>query len=179
MCPSNSSCTLGGQSHPFLSLPNIEAPVQIHGLSTPTDVDRQSSTGDAAGAFLANADQGADLWAFSPRSVRRNIVSTVYPAERVIFVKGKVEDAIPAAAPPSISVLRLDTDWYESTQHELIHLFPRLSPSSVLIIDDYWHWTGTKQAVDEFFAARSEPIFLARTDYTGRIGMKFGGRSKL
>ena len=41
-----------------------------------------------------------------------------------------------------IALLRLDTDWYESTRHELEHLYPRLAPGGVLIIDDYGAWQG-------------------------------------
>jgi O-methyltransferase len=83
-----------------------------------------------------------------------------------------VEETIPENAPESIALLRLDTDWYESTRHELEHLFPRLSPGGVLIIDDYGHWQGCKRAVDEYFGKNGARIFLARVDYTGRIGVK-------
>ena len=111
----------------------------------------------------------------SPRvdgvSVRANLASTGYPPERVRFVKGKVEDTLPDAAPPQIAVLRLDTDWYESTRCELEHLFPRLSVGGVLIIDDYGAWEGARRAVDEFVAAGAS-ILLNRIDETGRIGVK-------
>jgi len=88
----------------------------------------------------------------------------------VEFVVGKVEDTIPARAPESIALLRLDTDWYESTRHELQHLYPRLAEGGVLIIDDYGHWQGARRAVDEYF--RDRPILLNRIDYTGRIAIK-------
>ncbi|HSR89761.1 MAG TPA: TylF/MycF/NovP-related O-methyltransferase, partial [Gemmatimonadales bacterium] len=80
----------------------------------------------------------------------------------------------PDAAPSTISLLRLDTDWYESTRHELTHLFPRLSPGGVLIIDDYGHWQGARKATDEYFARHSVRMLLNRIDYTGRIGVKLG-----
>jgi len=56
-----------------------------------------------------------------------------------------VEETIQNGAPDQISILRLDTDWYESTLHELNHLFPRLSEGGVLIIDDYGHWLGQRE----------------------------------
>lgn len=71
-----------------------------------------------------------------------------------------------------IALLRLDTDWYESTHHELEHLWERLEPGGALIIDDYGHWAGARQAVDEFFAGRPDAPLLARVDYTGRMGTK-------
>ncbi len=93
-----------------------------------------------------------------------------YPADLFTFVKGKVEDTIPGNAPDAIAILRIDTDWYESTLHELTHLWPRLSPGGVLIIDDYGHMPGARQAVDQFFV--SAPVLLHRIDYTGRTVQK-------
>ena len=84
-----------------------------------------------------------------------------------------MEETIPATLPDGpIALLRLDTDWYESTQHELIHLYPRLTAGGVLIIDDYGHWDGCRKAVDEYFTQHETKILLNRIDYTGRIGLK-------
>jgi hypothetical protein len=105
--------------------------------------------------------------------VKANLASTGYPAERVRLVKGKVEDTIPVVAPPEIALIRLDTDWYESTRHSLDHLYPRLAAGGVLMIDDYGHWKGSKQATDDYFARNASPILLSRIDYTGRMGVKF------
>ena len=88
------------------------------------------------------------------------------------FVRGKVEDTLPERAPDQLALLRLDTDWYESTRHELVHLYPLLAPGGVLIIDDYGHWDGSRKAVDEYFDGEADPILLSRIDYTGRIGIK-------
>ncbi|MFN4149649.1 MAG: TylF/MycF/NovP-related O-methyltransferase, partial [Candidatus Sericytochromatia bacterium] len=71
-----------------------------------------------------------------------------------------------------ISLLRLDTDWFESTYHELKYLFPLLSKNGVLIIDDYGHWKGAKEAVDKYIKEENITILLNRIDYTGRIGIK-------
>ena len=87
-------------------------------------------------------------------------------------VQGKVEDTIPDQAPDRIALLRLDTDWYESTQHELIHLYDRLVPSGILILDDYGYWEGARRAVDEFFARLEAPPFLCRIDRSGRLAVK-------
>ena len=83
-----------------------------------------------------------------------------------------MEDTLPEQAPSRIALLRLDTDWYESTRHELIHLYPRLSQGGVLIVDDYGHWDGCRLAVDEYFATEADPVLLTRIDYTGRICVK-------
>lgn len=103
--------------------------------------------------------------------VEENMKSTGYPRDKIELVKGKVEDRIPETRPPAIALLRLDTDWYESTRHELVHLFPLLEKNGVLIIDDYGAWQGAKKATDEYFAAKG-PVYLHRIDFTGRLLIK-------
>ncbi|NBX98218.1 macrocin O-methyltransferase [bacterium] len=66
--------------------------------------------------------------------------------------------------PKSIALLRLDTDWFESTMCELKVLFPRLSNNGSLIIDDYGHWNGCKEAVDLYFS--NSPYVFEKIDYT-------------
>jgi hypothetical protein len=95
---------------------------------------------------------------------------TGYPADRIHYVKGKVEETIPGVIPANIALLRLDTDWYESTRHELIHLYPLLATQGVMIIDDFGHWEGAKKAVVEYF--EGQPLLLNRLDYTGRSMLK-------
>ena len=80
-------------------------------------------------------------------------------------------DTLPASAPSQIALLRLDTDWYESTRHELEHLYPRLATGGVLIVDDYGHWEGARKATDEHLAAHPA-LLLSRSDYTGRMAVK-------
>lgn len=141
------------------------------GMSEPTEYDREAATGSDAASMLSGADKSETVWAYSPiEEVRRNISGSGYPSNRIHFVKGKVEDTIPATMPSSIAILRLDTDWYESTKHELTHLYPALEPAGVLIIDDYGHWDGARKAVDEYFMPN--PVLLNRIDYTGRITVK-------
>lgn len=144
----------------------------FEGMSEPTEADRALS-GESAQAQLERADRDHALWAVAGfEDVQANLASTGYPAERIHYVKGKVEDTLPATLPQRIALLRLDTDWYESTRHELTHLYPLLSRNGLLIIDDYGHWQGAKQAVDEYFANSAEPVFLHRVDYTARLLVK-------
>lgn len=145
----------------------------FEGMSAPGELDRRARDAAPADALLASSGKTDKVWAYSPLDeVRRNLASTGYPIERVSFVQGKVEDTIPGAAPEKIALLRLDTDWYESTRHELEHLFPRLAPGGVLIIDDYGAWEGARRAVDEFIDAAGAALFLNRIDETGRIAVK-------
>lgn len=144
------------------------------GMNAPTAADL-SHTGETAEAQLARTTRGEGVWCEAGlEDVQANLRSTGYPWERLHFVRGPVEATIPATIPARIALLRLDTDWYESTRHELLHLYPRLQAQGLLIIDDYGHWQGARQAVDEYFAAQPQPVFLHRVDYTARMMVKGG-----
>lgn len=114
-------------------------------------------------------------WCLCPiEEVKENVYSTGYPRGRFRFVKGMVEDIIPMTAPEKIALLRLDTDWYSSTLHELIHLYPRLSLGGVLLIDDYGHYRGARKATDRFIADHAPDLVLQYVDKTCRMAIKGG-----
>jgi hypothetical protein len=143
------------------------------GMSEPTEEDTNRVSGEPARLQLDRAARGDAVWAVAGLDdVQANLASTGYPSDRIHFIRGKVEDTIPGSLPQRVALLRLDTDWYESTRHELAHLYPLLTRHGVLIIDDYGHWDGARRAVDEYFAASAEPVFLHRVDYTARLHVK-------
>jgi O-methyltransferase len=144
----------------------------FEGMSPPTETD-VSHDGHRASDLLRESGPDSTYWAIaSIDEVRANLESTGYPGGSTHLISGRVEDTIPGQAPHEIALLRLDTDWYESTRHELLHLWPRLSPGGVLIVDDYGHWFGARRAADEFFASLEHPPFLHRIDYTARLAVK-------
>ena len=143
----------------------------FEGMSAPSEHDKRAGDQTPAASLLETSGQSEKIWCKAGiEDVSANMASTGYPAARISLCKGMVEATLPAQAPERIAVLRLDTDWYESTRHELEQLWTRLSPGGVLIIDDYGYWAGARKAVDEFFASR--PILLNRIDQTGRIAVK-------
>lgn len=147
----------------------------FEGMSAPTGMDKDHKGAGAAELLNRNEKTKEDLiWCLADLAdVQNNFRLTGLPGEQVAYVKGKVEETIPSQAPGEpIALLRLDTDWYESTRHELIHLYPKLQPGGVLIIDDYGHWEGCRKAVDEYFTQNGIRIFLNRIDYTGRVAIK-------
>ena len=142
----------------------------FEGMSEPTENDIDYTGKHANEVF--RIDPGYRCANAPLEEVKKVLYATGYPKEKIHFVQGKVEDTVPSSAPEVISLLRLDTDWYESTKHELNHLFPRLAKAGVIIIDDYGHWRGSRQATDEYLAEKRVPILLNRIDYTGRIALK-------
>ena len=144
------------------------------GMPPPEEADTTRS-GVRAADLLAQEDEDSHIWAIaSLPDVRAAVLSTRYPEHQIHFVEGLVEETLPATAPEEIALLRLDTDWYRSTKHELEQLYPRLAPGGVLILDDYGHWQGARRAVDEYFAESRITLLLNRVDGTARIGVKPG-----
>lgn len=145
------------------------------GMPAPEEVDSDFRGEKAADLLQSNADKKeSDLvWAYATLdTVKATMALSAYPAGNIRYVAGKVEDTIPAVIPDKIAILRLDTDWYSSTKHELVHLFPKLSNGGILIIDDYGHWEGARKAVDEYFEETGTRIYLSRIDETGRVAVK-------
>lgn len=105
--------------------------------------------------------------------VKKAVYSTGYDKEKFHFIQGKVEHTLPQKSPKKISLLRLDTDFYQSTKHEMINLFPRLSKGGIIIIDDYGSHLGSKKAVDEYLSENNIILFLCRIGEGGiRVGIK-------
>jgi hypothetical protein len=119
--------------------------------------------------------EGGDPWlTASVDMVRRHMSLTGYDLDHVHLVAGMVEDTVPASAPDQIAFLRLDTDFYSSTKVELETMFPRLSPGSIMIVDDYGFTEGTRKAVDEYFASYPDPVYFHRVDACARLMVKPG-----
>lgn len=152
------------------------------GMTAPAEEDVQEMSGRAAADILRERERTPDdpFWGIAPReTVERNLSRIGYPISRFRLIEGDVTATLPGVAPSTIALLRLDTDWYSSTRHELEHLYPRLVSGGVLIIDDYGYWRGARKATDQFMATlRSRPL-LQRIDYTGRICIKPGNETPI
>lgn len=144
------------------------------GMPRPTDADVDFMGQKAADQFerTRTGDDSSTWDRATLAEVKANMNRTGYDPSLVHYVEGKVEETLPGHAPDQIALLRLDTDWYESTKHELVSLWPRLVSGGVLIVDDYGHWSGSRKAVDEYIAENDLAILLNRIDSTGRLAVK-------
>ncbi|MFB0505772.1 MAG: TylF/MycF/NovP-related O-methyltransferase [Thermodesulfobacteriota bacterium] len=171
----------GGSSmiiaHTLLRMKDMNRKIYLYdtfeGMTKPTEKDIKITDGfPVIISWERKQRNNCKKWAFAPmRKVKKNMLSTGYPQENIIFVKGKVEITIPNTVPSKIALLRLDTDWYESTYHELEYLFPLLSNKGVLIVDDYGFYAGAKEASDKYFKENNISILLHRISWS-RIGVK-------
>jgi O-methyltransferase len=147
----------------------------FEGMSEPSEEDVSFNDQKAKQLLNSAKDKESNLvWAYSTLdSVKKTMSLSNYPSNKIQYIKGKVEETIPAVIPEKIALLRLDTDWYESTKHELINLFPKLNSKGVIIIDDYGFWKGARKAVDEYITENNIQLLLNRLDDTGRIALKY------
>ena len=147
----------------------------FEGMTAPTenDVDSLNRTAAIQLNQEINVKEKSEVWAYSGlNEVKKNMSLINYPNNNIHFIKGDILKTIPDTISESIALLRLDTDWYESTKHEMIHLYPLLQHNGVLIIDDYGFWRGSRKAVDEYIDENNIQILLNRMDETGRIAIK-------
>lgn len=145
------------------------------GMSEPSHNDKDLKNIDAKYIFEKYKSKN-DAWCFADlNDVKSNITKfNLDVSKDFYFIKGKVEDTLKVKSniPEKISLLRLDTDFYESTKIELEILYPKLEKGGVLIIDDYGHWKGSKKAVDEYFDIENNFTWMHRINYTSRLLIK-------
>jgi O-methyltransferase len=141
------------------------------GMTEPTEKDVRYDGKPAAGLLESN-EKTAHVWAVaSLEDVQERFADGKYPLDKIHYIKGPVEETIPDQLPEQISMLRLDTDWYESTDHELKHAYDRLVSGGVLFIDDYGWWQGSRAATDEFLDRTGAKLLLLRMA-SGRVAVK-------
>jgi len=145
------------------------------GMTAPTSADVEATTGTTAQQLLDSTaiGDGNNVWCVAGiDDVRANVSSTGYPENLLRFVQGDVAKTLHSSVPERIALLRLDTDWYESTRVGLEVLYPRLSIGGVCILDDYGHWQGARKAVDEYFEEQGFRPLMNPIDFSGRIFLK-------
>lgn len=119
---------------------------------------------------------GNNIWCIAGLDdVKANLAASNYPEHLLRFIQGDVADTLDLEEnlPKEIALLRLDTDWYQSTRKELDILFPRLVKGGVCIIDDYGHWAGARKAVDEYLLENGLYPLMQVSDYSGRLFLKY------
>ena len=144
------------------------------GMEEPTKNDTNQYTGTSPlREWKLHNRSSHNQWCYcSVEDVQENMKTTGYPEEKILLIQGKVEDTIPKNIPEKISLLRLDTDWYESTAHEMEHLYPRLSKGGVLFIDDYNYWGGCRKGVDEYLEKQNIHLLILGVDAWGAVAIK-------
>lgn len=126
----------------------------FEGMPPPSDLDRR-----LRGTKASAISEYRDGWCYSSLEHVMTVMSMSGRAQTgVHYVKGKVEETLPAFGAAPIAILRLDTDWYSSTKAEFDYLYQHVSKHGVVLVDDYGAWSGARQATDE--AVSGKDVFL-------------------
>jgi hypothetical protein len=143
------------------------------GMPRPDAVDKRWDGADPLPTWEKHQEEGSQ-WGFGGtlEMVRDVMRGSAYPEDKLIFVEGMVEDTIPGTMADQLALLRLDTDFYKSTHHELTHLYPTLASGGILIIDDYGQFQGSRLATDQYIAENQLRVFLNRVDDGVRLVVK-------
>ncbi len=70
-------------------------------------------------------------------------------SQNVELVEGLVQDTLTVDAP--VAFAHIDVDWYEPVLHCLEQIVPHLSVGGSIVLDDYFDWSGSRKATDEYF----------------------------
>ena len=99
-----------------------------------------------------------------------------YDPAMIHYHVGWFQDTVPrdAAACGEIALLRLDGDWHASTKICLEHLYERVVPRGVVIIDDYGTYEGCRKAVDDYLSMKGIKVLLNHVDADCRYWIKPG-----
>ena len=103
-------------------------------------------------------NENTNEWCYCPLSIVQNkLEHTGYPKEKIHYIVGDVMETLKNQSniPEKIALLRLDTDWYESSKYELEQMYDNVVKGGVIVFDDYYHWNGQRKATDEFFESRN------------------------
>jgi O-methyltransferase len=103
-------------------------------------------------------NENTNGWCYTPlEQVQNRLNSRGYPENKLHYVVGDVMETLKdkRTIPEKIAILRLDTDWYESSKFELEQMYDNVVSGGLIIFDDYYHWDGQRRATDEFFKSRN------------------------
>ncbi len=91
------------------------------------------------------------------------------PTDRnqVHLVKGLFQNTLAVNQP--VALAHIDCDWYDLVMICLQKIVPQLVPGGVLVINDYYDWSGCRKAVDEFFAGKHEEFVF---EFRSRLHIK-------
>jgi O-methyltransferase len=147
--------SLGGKSREYHFFDSFQ------GLPPTTEEDGENARNWQADGSAANFFDNctANLQEFM------NVIKSAgeYPDPKVYA--GWFDKTVPSAQTGPIALLRLDGDWYESTMTCLEHLFPKLVPGGLCIIDDYDYWEGCTRAVHDYLSQKKVTASIQRTPY--------------
>lgn len=118
-------------------------------FSLPLDISKYQHEKDRD--FLKKITSLAGFHTWGLQDVKANFEKFDLLDDRIKFIKGDVFNTYTLITAHSISVLRVDLDFYESTYFILDKLYSKVCSGGYIVIDDYGvKQLNCKEAVDQF-----------------------------
>jgi O-methyltransferase len=129
----------------------MRAVLQAHGIAGRKVFAADSFAGIPMNSRAVNdpVDSWTDRWVAGAEEVKQNIRRFGLLDDRIKFVVGNFADSLEQLAGRRFSLIRLDSDSYDSVEISLERLYPLTSAGGIVIIDD-WHLAGCRQAVETY-----------------------------
>jgi O-methyltransferase len=147
----------------------------FQGMTEAGNLDVSLQTSENYNEMKSNVEFNRDshVWAYASISeVKKNMLKTKFPPNLTVFIEGDVKSTLSDHLPDKIALLRLDTDFYESTAIELEALYPQVTVGGGIFIDDYGSWAGSQIATDEYRKKNRIKSYLHIIDNDARIFFK-------
>lgn len=104
--------------------------------------------------------------------VREALALARFPTADLVIRKGWFQDTFKEPLPEKVSLLHLDCDWYESVLLSLRTFYDRVSEDGIIVLDDFGHWEGCREAYYDFITERRLKPLLERFGHTQAFWIK-------
>lgn len=132
----------------------------FQGLPEPEEIDGVLAK-DYVGAFLGLEEK-----------VKEAMEIAHFPKERYLIQKGWFADTFQEPLPEMISFLHIDSDWYDSVMLCLDTFYDLVSTGGIILLDDFGHWEGCREAFYDFAQKRGIKPLLERFGHTQAFWVK-------
>lgn len=164
-------CALGGSAIIIAAAKEKERPFYIYdvfGMIPPPTEKDGNDVHDRYKIILSGESKGLggdtyygyldDLKKIVVRNFKNHLIDL--NENNIELKKGLFKDTLKITK--EVAFAHIDSDWYESVTMCLIRIEPHLVKNGVIIIDDYYDWSGCKTAVDEYFAEKKHKFKFVR-----------------
>ncbi|MEK6272466.1 MAG: TylF/MycF/NovP-related O-methyltransferase [Actinomycetota bacterium] len=164
-------CALGGSAVVLARAKDPTRPLLVYDvfgmIPAPTEADGEDvhARYETIKSGRASGLGGDTYYGYEPdlvATVRQTFERFGLPLDEnaVSLIQGLFQNTITGHDP--VALAHIDGDWYESVRTCLDRIGPRLVPGGVMIIDDYFMWSGCRRAVDEFLASHPDDYRTVR-----------------
>ncbi len=158
-------CALGGSAIVIASVKSKDRPMVVYDvfgvIPPPSEKDGKDvhARYDEIVAGQAQGLRGQPYYGYQENlylEVVANFARYHLPVDEnnISLVKGLFQETLHVKQ--EVALAHIDGDWYDSVKVCLERIEPWLVSGGVLVVDDYYHWSGCRIAVDDYFRDKKE-----------------------